>query len=202
MSGKALAVGLTGGIGAGKSAVLSRFADLGAVVFDSDDISRDVVAGGTAGFDAVVKAFGTAVVDGDGGLDRQRIAEIVFADAAARRQLEAIVHPLVRAEVLRRIATAPVGAIVVNAVPLLVEADLGGDYDRIVVVEADREVRLERLARAGMSQPEALMRMAAQTDDDARRAVAWRVIVNDGSLTELRDEVDDVWRDLEALRDV
>jgi dephospho-CoA kinase len=189
-----LVVGLTGGIGAGKSAALERFRELGAVVIDSDDVAREVVAPGTEGFAAVVARFGPSVVRVDGTLDRPMIASFVFSDDAARADLESITHPLVRAEVRRRVSAAPSDSIVVNAVPLLVETGIGGQYDRVVVVEAPTEQRVLRLARSrGMSRDEALARMAAQASDDERRAVAWRVIVNDGSLESLRDAVDEVW---------
>jgi dephospho-CoA kinase len=194
-----LTVGLTGGIAAGKSAVLDRLRELGAVVVDSDDVARDVVEPGTDGFSEVVERFGPEVVRADGSLDRARLAAIVFADPTARAALEAIVHPRVRAEVCRRIRRAAAAAVVVNAVPLLVEAGIASDYDRIVVVEAPVEARIRRLAHSrGMSRAESLARMAAQADDERRRAIAWRVIVNDGSVEELRAQVDDVWRALQA----
>jgi dephospho-CoA kinase len=157
-----LTVALTGGIGAGKSAVLQRFGELGAVVIDSDDVARAVVEPGTEGFSAVVEAFGPSVIAPDGSLDRARLASIVFADAEARARLEAIVHPLVRAEVGRRVSAAASDEIVVNAVPLLVETGIAGEYDRVVVVEAPVEVRLRRLAHSrGMGRDEALARIAA-----------------------------------------
>ena len=194
-----LTVALTGGIAAGKSAVLERFRELGAVVIDSDVVAREVVEPGTDGFAAVVERFGSAVVRTDGSLDRALLGSIVFADAGARAALEAIVHPRVRASVRRRIGELGPGTIVVNAVPLLVEAGLAADYDRVVVVEAPVEERVRRLAESrGLSREESLARVAAQVDDDRRRAVAWRVIVNDGSLDELRAKVDDVWRALVA----
>ena len=193
-----LVVGLTGGIGSGKSAALERFRELGAVVIDSDDVARAVVAPGTDGFAAVVARFGPSVVRVDGMLDRPMLASIIFSDDAARADLEAITHPLVRAEVRRRVGAASSDSIVVNAVPLLVETGIGDEYDRVVVIESPVEQRVLRLARSrGMSRDEALARMAAQVSDDERRAVAWRVIVNDGSLESLRDAVDGVW---EALR--
>jgi dephospho-CoA kinase len=194
-----LVVGLTGGIGSGKSAALERFRELGAVVIDSDDVAREVVAPGTDGLAAVLARFGPAVVRVDGTLDRPMLASIVFSDAAARADLEAITHPLVRAEVRRRVSAAPSDSIVVNAVPLLVETKIAGEYDRVVVVEAPVEQRVLRLARSrGMGREEALARMAAQASDDERRAVAWRVIVNDGSLEDLRSAVDNVWAELES----
>lgn len=194
-----LVVGLTGGIGSGKSAALDRFRELGAVVIDSDDVAREVVAVGTPGLAAIVVRFGTSVLQGDGSLDRPALAAIVFSDDAARADLEAITHPLVRAEVGRRVSAASSDSIVVNAVPLLVETGIAGEYDRVVVIEAPVEQRVLRLARSrGMSRDEAVARMAAQASDDERRAVAWRVIVNDGSLDELRAAVDRVWAELRA----
>ncbi len=192
-----LVVGLTGGIGSGKSAALDRFRELGAVVIDSDDAAREVVAPGTDGFAAVLARFGPSVVRVDGTLDRPMLATIVFSDDAARADLEAIVHPRVRAEVRRRVSAASSDSIVVNAVPLLVETGIAGEYDRIVVIEAPVELRVLRLARSrGMSRDDALARMAAQASDEERRAVAWRVIVNDGPLDALRDAVDEVWAEL------
>jgi dephospho-CoA kinase len=200
---RTLTVGLTGGIGAGKSAALDRFGELGAVVIDSDEVARDVVALGTPGLVEVTSRFGRGVLGADGTLDRARLADVVFADAEARAALEAIVHPRVRAEVRRRIAAAPAGSIVVNAVPLLVEVGLAGDYDLVVVVEAPIEVRIARLAATrGMTRGEALRRIEAQADDGQRRSVAWRVIVNDTTLDALRAQVDDVWRALIVHRDL
>lgn len=194
-----LNVGLTGGIGAGKSAVLARFAELGAVVIDADELARTVVEPGTIGYRDVVAAFGPPVVGADGRLDRPALARLVFADAAARARLEGIIHPLVRAAARDIVEQAPVDAVVVNDVPLLVETGRAGDYDVVVVVEAPADLRLRRLADSrGMTVEEAQARLAAQADDDQRRAVAWRVIVNDGTREELREKVDDVWR---ALRE-
>lgn len=192
-------VGLTGGIGSGKSAALERFRELGAVVIDSDDVAREVVAPGTEGFAAVVARFGPSVVRVDGTLDRPMLARLVFSDDAARADLEAIVHPRVRAEVRRRASAASSGSIVVNAVPLLVETGIAGEFDKVVVIEAPVEQRVLRLSRSrGMSRDDALARMAAQTSDDARRAVAWRLIVNDASLASLRAAVDEVWTALRS----
>lgn len=196
---RALTVGLTGGIGAGKSAVLDRFRALGALTIDSDEVARDVVEPGTEGLREIVAAFGPDVLTTAGTLDRARLGSVVFADAEARARLEAIVHPLVRAEVRRRFARAPADAIVVNAVPLLVEAGLVGEYDRIVVVEAPIEVRIARLvASRGMSRTDAMSRIAAQANEEQRRSVAWRVIENDGTLDQLRQQVDDIWAQLSS----
>ncbi len=174
----ALTVGLTGGLGAGKSAVLDELVALGAVGIDADQVARDVVLPGTAGFDAVVAAFGAGVVANDGGLDRGRLAAIVFADAGERARLEAIIHPLIRAETRRRIAAAAPDAIVVNAVPLLAETGLAAEYDVVVAVQAPLPLRLERVrASRGMSDADARARIAAQASDEERAAIAWWVIV-------------------------
>jgi dephospho-CoA kinase len=195
----ALTVGLTGGIAAGKSAVLDRFRELGAVVIDSDEVARSVVSVTTDGLADVVAAFGADVLLPDGSLDRSRLASIVFADDEKRAILESIVHPRVRAEVRRRVAAAPSDAIAVNAVPLLVETGLVDDFDRVIVVEAPVETRLARLAASrGMSRDEGLSRIRAQASDEQRRAVGWRVIENDGTLEKLRERVDEVWADLVA----
>lgn len=202
MSG-ALRVGLTGGIASGKSAALSRFAEVGAVTIDSDVLARAAIAPGTQGFSDVVKRFGAGVIRADGSLDRAQLGSIVFADATARADLEAIVHPWVREEVRRQFAEAAHDTVVVNAVPLLVEAGLAGDYDRVVVVEAPLDAQLNRLAESrGLNREQALARIAAQASAEQRRAVAWRVIVNDGTLDDLRRKVDEVWRALLESRTV
>jgi dephospho-CoA kinase len=189
-------VGLTGGIGAGKSAVSARLAELGAIVIDADRLARDVVAPGTDGLAEVVAAFGDGVLDASGALDRAALGRRVFADPEARQRLEAIVHPRVRARTAALAAAAPPGSVVVNDVPLLVEAGLAGGYDLVLVVLAPERVRLERLVRdRGMAEAEARARIAAQCSDDERRAVADVVIDNDGSLEELRAAVDRVWRE-------
>ncbi len=197
----ALTVGLTGGLGSGKSAVLDELVALGAVGIDADDVARDVVLPGTPGFAAVAAAFGPVVVAVDGGLDRRRLAAVVFADAGARARLEAIIHPLVRAETRRRIAAAASDAIVVNAVPLLVETGIAGEYDVVVVVQASLAARLDRVLEfRGMSDGDARARIAVQASDEERAAVAWGVIVNDGTLEELRVEVGRLWTALLARR--
>lgn len=199
---RAFRVGLTGGIASGKSLALDRLEALGALAVDSDLVAREVVEPGADGLAAVAARFGAAVLRPDGSLDRSALAAVVFADDEARGDLEAIVHPLVRAEVRRRFAQAPAGAIVVNAVPLLVEADLAADYDVVVVVEAPLEQRLARLANSrGLTREQALARVVAQASDDERRSIAWRIVTNGGSIAELWQQVDDVWRDLRTERD-
>ena len=186
-------VGLTGGVGSGKSTVAALLAEFGATIVDADAIARAVVERGTPGFESVVAEFGTQVVTDDGELDRAGLAELVFNDARARERLNAIVHPLVGARFAEITAAAPSDAIVVYDVPLLVEGNLADGFDAVVVVEAPPDLRVERLAGRGMPEADARARMAAQATDDQRRAVAHEVIVNAGSRDELRDQVEQVW---------
>lgn len=189
-------VGLTGGIGAGKSAVAERLAELGAVVIDSDALAREVVSAGSEGLADVVAAFGPDVLRSDGALDRPALGRIVFADPAARARLERIVHPRVRARSAEIVASADPDAVVVNDVPLLVESGLQGAYEMVIVVETPESVRVARLAAdRGMTESDVRARIAAQATDEQRRAVADVVIVNDGSRDELTDQVDAVWRE-------
>jgi dephospho-CoA kinase len=188
-------VGLTGGIGAGKSAVAQRLAELGAVVIDSDALAREVVEPGSAGLADVVAAFGPDVLRSDGALDRPALGRIVFADPAARARLERIVHPRVRARSAEIVASADRDAVVVNDVPLLVESGLQSSYEMVIVVEAPEGLRVARLADRGMTASDARARIAAQATDEQRRAAADVIIVNDGSRDELYDHVDAVWRD-------
>ena len=189
-------VGLTGGIGAGKSVVAKRLAELGAVVIDSDQLAREVVAPGTDGLAEVVAAFGPGVLGEDGTLNRPALAQRVFADQQARERLEAIIHPRVRARTAALVAQAPPGSVVVNDVPLLVESGIEGMFDLVIVVLASEATRIRRLVEErGMSEDEARRRIAAQATDEQRRAVADIVLDNDGSLDDLRAAVDKVWRE-------
>jgi dephospho-CoA kinase len=191
-----LRVGLTGGIGAGKSAVSRRLAERGAVVIDADRLAREVVAGGTDGLAEVVAAFGPEVLGAGGELDRPELGRRVFGDDAARRRLEAIIHPRVRARTAELTHAAAADAIVVNDVPLLVEVGLAPTYHLVVVVLADAETRIRRLAETrGMAPEEAAARISAQTSDERRRATADVAIVNDGTLGELAAQVDRLWRE-------
>jgi dephospho-CoA kinase len=190
-------VGLTGGIASGKSAVAKRLAELGAIVIDSDVLAREVVAPGTDGLAEVVATFGPRAVTPSGEMDRTAVAEIVFGDEEKRRRLEKIIHPRVRARAAEIVAAAPPDAVVVNDVPLLVEANLAGHYDLVIVVLADETVRLDRLVRfRGMTEETARARFAAQATDEQRRAVADIVIENNGTPAELRAAVDAVWERL------
>jgi len=205
-----LLVGLTGGIGSGKTEVSRRLATLGAVVVDADVIAREVVEPGTSGFDQVVAAFGDGVLDASGlptgaaRLDRDRLAALVFADPQARARLNAIVHPLVRertAELVAAAAAADPHAVVVNDVPLLVEAGLAttGHYDAIVVVAAEPAIQRQRLVeQRGMTPADADARIAAQAPLADKVAVADYVIDNDGDFAALDAQVRQVWAHLAA----
>ena len=189
-------IGLTGGIGSGKSTAAARFAELGALVIDADVLAREAVEPGTDGLAAVVAEFGEQVLDADGRLDRPALARLVFGDEAARGRLNAIVHPRVRARAVELIAAAPPGTVVVQDVPLLVETEQAGAYDLVVVVEAPEELRVRRLAAdRGMSAEEVRARMASQATDEQRRAVADVVLVNDGTPDDLSAKVDALWAD-------
>lgn len=192
-----LTVGLTGGIGAGKSEVARLLASYGAVLVDADRIAREVVEPGTEGLAAVVAEFGPGILAEDGSLDRPKLGAIVFADENRRKALNAIVHPLVgrRSAELQR-AAGP-DAIVVHDVPLLAENGLASLYDVVVVVDAAPATRLDRLVRLrGMTEQEARSRMAAQATREQRLAVADLVIRNDGPLAGLEPQVRAVWRAL------
>jgi dephospho-CoA kinase len=190
-------VGLTGGIGSGKSTVASLLAARGAVVVDADALAREAVAPETPGLAAVVAEFGPDVLAADGGLDRGRLGRLVFGDPDRLAALESIVHPYVARRSAELIAAAPPDAVVVYDVPLLVEKRLHGDYDVVVVVEAAEQTRLRRLSEArGMSESEARDRMAAQATPEQRRAVADVVIDNDGDVTELEQRVGLLWQRL------
>jgi len=191
-----LRIGLTGGIGAGKSTVSAALAEHGAVVVDADRVAREVVAPGTSGLDEVVTAFGREVLTADGALDRPALAAVVFADPAARARLDGIVHPLVRrraAELERAAREAYADAVVVHDVPLLVETGQATSYDLVLVVETGEDVRVPRLVARGLTEDDARARIAAQATDEQRRAVADEVLRNDGTPEELRAEVDRFW---------
>ena len=192
-----LRVGLTGSIGAGKSAVSSRLAELGAVVVDSDLLAREVLAPDSAGLRDVVAAFGTDVLDSDGALDRAALGEVVFADDAARRRLEAIVHPRVRARAAELEGAAAAEAVVVHDVPLLVETGQADRYDVVVVVDVPDELAVRRLVeQRGMTEAAATARLRAQADRAERTAVADLIIDNTGTLADLEQRVNETWEQL------
>jgi dephospho-CoA kinase len=190
-----LRVGLTGGIGSGKSTVARRLGELGAVVVDADRLAREVLAVGTPGLDAVVRHFGPDVLGAEGALDRAALGAIVFADPAARAELEGITHPLVAARTAELVSRAPSEAVVVHDVPLLVEKHLGAGYHLVVVVDADVDRRIERLTSArGLTEGDARSRIAVQSSDEERRAAADVWLVNDGTVAQLEAAVDVLWK--------
>ncbi|MEU6329548.1 dephospho-CoA kinase [Streptomyces sp. NPDC047049] len=192
-------VGLTGGIGAGKSEVSRLLASYGAVVLDADKIAREVVEPGTPGLAAVVEEFGGDVLAPDGTLDRPKLGRIVFSDPGKLKALNAIVHPLVGARSAELEASAGPDAVVVHDVPLLTENGLAPLYDLVVVVDAAPQTQLDRLVRLrGMAEEEATSRMGAQATREQRLAVADLVIDNDGPLDALEPQVRAVWERLRS----
>jgi dephospho-CoA kinase len=203
-----LMIGLTGGIGSGKSTVAARLAARGAVVIDADQIARDVVEPGTPALAALVERFGPDIVDESGALVRPRLAEVAFASGEARRALEAITHPAIGAEFLRRLGECPDDAVVVHDVPLLAESrkkalETGQqtlpDYPAVIVVEAPLALRLDRLEVRGVPRDDAERRIAQQATDEERRALATWVVDNSGDLEHLDAQVQRIWDAILAL---
>lgn len=193
-------VGLTGGVASGKSTVAALLEELGATLIDADVVARQVVAVGTPGLAAVVDAFGPEVLTELGALDRAAVARRVFTDPEARRRLEEIVHPLVRAEAARSEAAAPPGAVVVHDIPLLAETGQAASFDAVVVVDVPAAVQLERMQQTrGWTREEAEARIAAQASRSERLAVATHVIDNTGTLAELAIRVQEVYAQLAPL---
>jgi dephospho-CoA kinase len=191
-----LRVALTGGIASGKTAVSDRLSERGAVVIDADLLAREVVEPGTRALEQVVQRFGSGVLTGDR-LDRAALGRLVFADGAARRDLEAIVHPAVRARAAEIEAQAPSTGVVVHVIPLLVETGQQTYFDLVVVVDCDREVQLQRLrSRNGLTEAEAAARLAAQSTRAERLAAADIVIDNSGTVEELAARSADLWDEL------
>lgn len=189
-----LRIGLTGGIASGKSTVARRFAELGAAVIDADEVARAVVARGEPALAQIERRFGGAVLTPEGTLDRQALRHLVFADAAARHDLEAILHPRIRAEMARR-AAAVTEPVLLLVIPLLIEGGPRGDLDRILVVDAAEEAQLARLsARDGSSPAEARAILGAQASRAVRLARADDVLRNEGDLASLLDQVDRLHR--------
>lgn len=191
-----LNVGLTGGIGSGKSTVARRLHELGAVVVDADAVAREALGVGSEGLPRVVEHFGEGVLSDDGSIDRAALARIVFGDEQARLALESITHPLIRARTAELVAAADEDAVVVHDVPLLVEKRLAPEYHLVLVVHAPVEERVRRLTEARrVSEADARARMEHQAGDDERRAVADIWLPNPGTVDELEAAVDAVWRD-------
>jgi dephospho-CoA kinase len=192
-------VGLTGGIASGKSSVSGMLAELGAVIIDGDLLAREVVEKGTPGLAAVVAEFGEGLLTPEGDLDRPAMGALVFGDEAARKRLEAIVHPLVFERIIALEGGAPADALVVHDIPLLAESGRADTFDAVIVVDAPAEVQVERMVRdRGWTVAEAEARMAAQASRDDRLAIATYVIDNTGTYEDLRRRVTEVFAVLTA----
>ena len=197
-----LLIGLTGGIGSGKSTVSSLLAEKGAVIIDADAITRELQRPGQAVFDAMVERFGKEILADDGTLDRARVGRIVFNDEAAKKDLEAIVHPAVGAEMLKRMeAESKTDHVVVYDVPLLVEsARRAMEFGAVIVVDIDPEVAVRRVVdQRGMDEADVRARVANQASREERLAVADKVIDNSGTRDDLRRQVDEVWAWIQTL---
>jgi dephospho-CoA kinase len=192
-----LMVGLTGGIGAGKSTVAGILAAHGAIVVDADAIAREIVEPGTPTLAKLVERFGPEILRPDGSLDRPALAAVAFVDDETRKELEAITHPAIGEEFLRRVAEAPRDAVVVHDVPLLVESTRGFDYGAVIVVEAPLKMRLDRLEARGVRRDDARRRIGLQASDEDRRKVATWVVDNAGDLGHLEKQVNEIWSELQ-----
>jgi len=188
-------IALTGGIGAGKSLVAQYFSDLGARVVDADQLSRVAIERGSEGFDEVLLRFGESILR-DGDIDRKALAEIVFADASARADLEAIIHPRVRELFNGVVADLEADETLIYEIPLLVESNAAANFDLVITVEADLEIRKERLCKRGMFISEIERRIAAQASREEREALADHIIINDGDEDALLRSVENLWEDL------
>jgi dephospho-CoA kinase len=194
-----LMVGLTGGIGSGKSTVASLLAKRGAIVIDADAIAREVVEPGMPALAKLAERFGSDILHPDGSLDRPKLAGIAFVDDETRKELEAITHPAIGELFLQRVAEAPPGSVVIHDVPLLVESKRGFEYAAVIVVEAPLEVRLARLEARGVPRGDARRRIELQASDDDRRKVATWVVDNAGDLDTLDRRIADIWTELARM---
>jgi dephospho-CoA kinase len=190
-------VGLTGGIGAGKSTVAALFSQKGAVVIRSDELARQVIEPQTPGFQQVIDRFGKDFVNSEGYIDRAKLAQIVFQDDAALKDLENIIHPLVRSKTNQIIDQHTSETIIVNEIPLLLEKKMESLFDFLVIVISSEKNRLERLAQRGLAAEQATARMAKQVSDEERKAAADFLIVNDGNLDQLEADVEKIWQTLQ-----
>ena len=189
-------VGLTGGIGAGKSTVADMFSKLGAVVIRSDELARQVIEPNTPGFQKVLSRFGNQILQENGSIDRQKLAQIVFNDQNSLKDLEEIIHPLVRNKTNELIDSQTLETIVVNEVPLLLEKKMEKMFDFLVVVISSEKNRINRLQKRGISEPEAKKRMSLQVSDEVRKSSADFLITNDGNIDQLEADVAKVWQAL------
>ena len=190
-------VGLTGGIGAGKSTVADLFSQKGAVVIRSDELARQVIEPQTPGFQQVIDRFGKDFINSEGYIDRAKLAQVVFHDDAALKDLENIVHPLVRSKTNQIIDQHTSETIIVNEIPLLLEKKMESLFDFLVIVISSEKNRLERLSQRGLTTEQATARMAKQVSDDERKAAADFLIVNDGNLDQLEADVEKIWQTLQ-----
>ena len=190
-------VGLTGGIGAGKSTVADLFSQKGAVVIRSDELARQVIEPQTPGFQQVIDRFGQDFINSEGYIDRAKLAQVVFQDDAALKDLEKIVHPLVRSKTNQIIDQHTSETIIVNEIPLLLEKKMESLFDFLVIVISSEKNRLERLAQRGLTTEQATARMSKQVSDDERKAAADFLIVNDGNLDQLEADVEKIWQTLQ-----
>ena len=190
-------IGLTGGIGSGKSLVANYFFSLGAEVIDADQLARQAIERGSAGFDQVVSTFGDAILK-DGDIDRRALGEIVFADPEKRKLLESIVHPIAQQGLANARQALSEDQILIYEIPLLVETNAMSKFDSIITVEAPMEQRVERLKNRGLLNSEIEKRIANQVSPDKRRAIANIVIENDGNEEELLRKVEAIWEELNA----
>ncbi len=194
-------VGLTGGIGSGKSTAAAMLAARGAVIIDADAIARSVVEPEMPALAKLAERFGADILGPDGRLDRAALAARAFVSPEARKDLEAITHPAIAEEFVRQISAVAETDIVVHDVPLLVESTRGYDYKAIIVVEAPLEARLARLEARGVDRDDALRRIAQQASDEERRAVATWVLDNGADVAHLEDQINTIWPHLQALSD-
>jgi dephospho-CoA kinase len=190
-----LVVALTGGIGSGKSTVGQIFAQLGAIVIDSDQLARDVIERGSIGFNEVVAKFGDEILK-NGEIDRQILASLVFRDPAKRSELEQITHPLIRKAFTKVVSSALPDSIVINQIPLLVESNHDYKFDHIITVSASESIRSERLIKRGLTNEQIKQRMQAQATDQMREVIADSVIVNEKSEQAVSDQVEKIWEQL------
>ena len=193
-----LVVALTGGIGAGKSLVAQYFSELGARVVDADQLSRIAIERGSEGFDEVITRFGESILR-NGDIDRKALAEIIFKDKSAKADLEAIIHPRVRELFFEVVSDLAADEILIYEIPLLVETGASSNFDQIITVEADLEIRKSRLLKRGMFISEIESRLAAQASPSEREAVATHVIENSGDEDQLLRKVENLWEELQRL---
>ncbi len=192
-------VALTGGIGSGKSLAGEYFASLGAVVVDSDQLARDVVERGTPGFDEIVSHFGDEILR-DGEIDRAALANIVFKDEGARKKLEEIIHPAIRASVEALVRSLPQDAIIINQIPLLVETNGAERFDYVIAISTPLELRKSRIRERGLRESEIEARIAAQVTDSEREAIADFIIFNDADKDSLLRQVEEIYLKLKAQK--